>query len=130
MLFFNSFIRYLIKSNLVLTHNTFIFLAFLMGFNTFTDAISSVINLLVLVVVIVWPILISWFLIKNKDNLDTEDFKTKYQSLYQGLKIERWYYLLYNSAFCIRRFLLALAYVCFAAFEYNLVYLVFLFQII
>ena len=78
MLFFNSFIRYLIKSNLVLTHNTFIFLAFLMRFNTFTDAISSVINLLVLVVVIVWPILISWFLIKNKDNLDTEDFKTKY----------------------------------------------------
>ena len=65
MLFYNSFIRYLIKSNLVLTHNTFIFLAFLMSFKTVADAASSLVKMIILLIIIAWPIGISWFLIKN-----------------------------------------------------------------
>ena len=34
LLFYNAFIRYLIKSNLILTHNNFYFLMFVMSFNT------------------------------------------------------------------------------------------------
>ena len=70
MLFYSSFIRYLIKSNLILTHNNFFFLAFMMSFKTVSEAVSSIMNIVILIVVIVWPIAMSRFLIRNQNKLD------------------------------------------------------------
>ena len=70
MLFYNAFIRYLIKSNLILTHNNFYFLVFLISFKTISAVVSSLVNLVILVIVIGWPILMLWFLIENQNNLD------------------------------------------------------------
>ena len=39
MLFYNAFIRYMIKSNLILTHNNLYFLLFLISFNTISAAV-------------------------------------------------------------------------------------------
>ena len=127
MLFYNAFIRYLIKSNLILTHNNFYFLVFFISFKTISAAVSSLVNLQILVIVIRWPIMMLWFLIENQNNLDNQEFKTKYISMYEGLKINSWKCLTYNSVFCIRRFLIALAFITYAKIQYNLVYLIFLF---
>ena len=86
MLFYSCFIRYLIKSNLVLTHNTFFFLAFMFSYQTLAKAISSSVYILIMIIVILWPISISYFLFKNKSKLNEQDFKTKYSSLYEGLR--------------------------------------------
>ena len=89
MLFYNSFIRYLIKSNLILTHNAFIFLAFLFSFDSLSSAITTLFNLVILAVVVVWPIAITWILITNLNKLETPEFKAKFISLYLGIKTEK-----------------------------------------
>ena len=65
-LFFSSFLRYMIVSNIKLNYTIW---AFLIGSGSFTTIASSLATASYIVSIIglcVWPIYIAWFMIKNQ----------------------------------------------------------------
>ena len=65
-LFFSSAIRYMIESNLKITHNSLFFLAITGSFETTKDKVFTSFVILLLVVIIVWPLFITAFLLYNR----------------------------------------------------------------
>ena len=70
---------------------------------------------LVIAVLVIWPIWSSFFLLKNQARLTDEVFSTKFSTLYQGIKLNSFRALLYNSVFSVRRFEIILMNVFFTA---------------
>ena len=124
-LFYNSWIRYMFKSNIVFTHNNLVFVILLRNYGSNKSEVATTIaNCIILVLVIVWPIFIVIFLTKNLDKLETPDYLKKYESMYQGVRTQHRSTLAYNAIWCARRFLLVVSFVSFSYFQYNKVYLI------
>ena len=109
-LFYSVWIRYMIESNLKVTHNC-IFMLYISG--TFSDTVEktlmTTVQLVFLVIIVVWPIFMIVFLYKKRDRLEEKEFKTKVVSMYSGIKTKKFVALIYTAVFCIRRLLLVCA---------------------
>lgn len=64
-LFYNSWIRYMIESNLKTTHNTVFFLYLTGSFATLLDSGKTFTMCLLLAIIVLWPVFIWLFLSKN-----------------------------------------------------------------
>lgn len=53
---------------------------------------------------ILWPVWVIGFLLKNNSRLADKDFKDKFEAIYQGIKITSFQALIYNAVFAVRRF--------------------------
>ena len=53
---------------------------------------------------ILWPLWTVYFLLKNYDNLQEPAFKTKFNALTNGIKLEKFSAVMYNAVFAVRRF--------------------------
>ena len=74
-LFFSSAIRYMIQGNLKLTHTAIFYIAITgLQFDSISNSAQTVINILIIVLIIVWPIFLSMFLMANRSKLDTAEF--------------------------------------------------------
>ena len=73
------------------------------------DTIGSMCNVTILSLLCFLPIFIMWFLLKNFNNVDKQDFQLKYNALYLNLSSVDEINLLFTSLFCSRRMLFALA---------------------
>ena len=90
-LFFSSAIRYMITGNLELTHTAIFYIAITgLQFDSRSNSIQTVINILIIVLIIVWPIFLSIFLTVNRSKLETKEFRQKYDSMYIGCKTDNY----------------------------------------
>ena len=64
-LFYSSFLRYMIVSNLKLNFTTWAFLISQWSFETYSKGLHSTIQTLVICGIFVWPLFIIFFLLKN-----------------------------------------------------------------
>ena len=122
-LFFSSAIRYMIESNLKITHNSIFFLAITGSFSTTRDKVFTIFICLLLGVIVLWPFFVTAFLLHNRKRLKTPRFKLMFQSMYLGIKtdnylgknltIKKTECLLYNVVFCLRRLALVVCYLYF-----------------
>ena len=58
----------------------------------------------VIIALTLWPLLSSYWLLKNRDRLTDPVFEEKYKTLYQGMKYNSFRALAYNAVFSVRRF--------------------------
>ena len=78
-LFFRVWIRYLIQSSLKLCYACFTFLIYVgLKFDTWANRANSALNIAILVVLIVWPFFLTFFLLENRQKLDKKKFKDKF----------------------------------------------------
>ena len=103
-LFYSSFLRYMIVSNLKLNFTTWAFLISQWSFETFTKGTQSIVKLSVLIGICLWPLWIMYFLFKNQNRLLEPKFAQRWDTLYQGIHQDEKEDLLYNAIFCLRRF--------------------------
>ena len=108
-LFYSVWIRYMIESNLKITHNCIFFLAMGASFDSVDDSYATAIQIILFVIICIWPFFAVVFLCLKRKKLEDRSFKTKCGSMYNGLKTYANGALLYTSIFCIRRFLLVVA---------------------
>ena len=74
-LFYSSGIRYLITSSLKLCYTCFVFLIYVgISFKSWNSSLNSVVNIIILSVLIIWPFFLTLFLMGNRENLDDEKF--------------------------------------------------------
>lgn len=102
-LFYNSFCRYLLQSNLKIVNNSFTFLVFSASFATKSASGQTVLMIVMASVLVIWPIFLGIFLLKKKDVLDEKEVRQKFGTMYQGIRIDENAPLLYNVVFCLRR---------------------------
>ena len=107
-LFYGAWIRFMIESNLDLTHNCVFFLYISGGFDDLNQGFGSSIRILILASTVMWPIALIAFLYKWRSQVNEKDFQDKYLSIYQGIKTEHFAALIYTSVFSIRRLFLVL----------------------
>ena len=88
-LFYNSWIRYMIESNLKTTHNTIFFLYLTGSFATNLDTIKTIFMLLLILFIICWPVFIGIFLSKNQQKLGDKEYRDKYGSMYLDTKTDK-----------------------------------------
>lgn len=119
-LFFNSWIRLMIQSNLKITHNSIFFLALTGSFETTQDKFNTALMMALLGIFVVWPIFLTVFLLYNRGELRKKEFKKKFESMYLGIKtdvyrgekvsISKARCFLFNVVFCIRRLSIVLCF--------------------
>ena len=96
-LFHNGIIRYMIQSNLKLSHTAAFFLALKgISFEGSTNIVNSLLNILILVVLGIWPVFMFSFLMLNRKHLEKPSFKEKFDSMFLGIKTDK--YLTYKWA--------------------------------
>ena len=103
-LFYSSFLRYLIVSNLKLNFTTWAFLISKWSFESFKEGAQTFIMSSVIFFLLLWPLLIVAFMLKNQHRLHKPDFAQKWETLYQGIHLNSKAALVYNAIFCLRRF--------------------------
>jgi len=84
-LFYNSFIRYLLQSNLKILHNSVTFLVFTGGFASFGTGALTIGQGLVCLGLLIWPIYMTVYLIKNQEKLHEKSVSKKFGTMYQGI---------------------------------------------
>ena len=106
-LFYSVWIRYMIESNLKMTHNS-IFMLYISGSfgETISATIRSSIQLIILILIVIWPIFLILFLYSYRNKVNEPDFRAKVVSMYGGIKTTKFSSLIYTSLFCLRRLLL------------------------
>ena len=109
-LFYNAWIRYLITSNLKLTHNGIFILYFNASFESVKNGILTSLNIVILVIIALWPIFITVFLLYNKDHLNEKSFQRKFYSMFLGNYTGRKRTVIYHTVFCCRRMFIVLAF--------------------
>ena len=99
----------MIESNLKVTSNCVLFLYVNNSYEDFGSRIQSALNIIMLLIFIVWPFFLAFFLYWKKSELEKPEFKRKFFSMYIGIKTKSMKSLLHTSVFCFRRFLLVIA---------------------
>ena len=102
-LFYNAWIRYMIESNLKMTHNCIFFLYVSGSFLHTEDKINTITRIFLLIIIVLWPIFTTIWLLCNREKIDEKGFKWKFISMYQGVKTNHVSSLLYTTLFCTRR---------------------------
>ena len=73
-LFYSSFLRYMIVSNLKLNYTTWAFLISQFSFSTISSGIKTSVQILIIVGVCLWPLFIMIFMVKNQHKLEDKKF--------------------------------------------------------
>ena len=73
-LFYNAWIRFLITSNLKITHNAIFVLHFEGSFATPKLSILTSFNILLLAMIVLWPLFLTCFLMYNRKRLERKSF--------------------------------------------------------
>ena len=112
-LFYSSVIRFMIESNLKITHNSIFFLYLRGSFASNNDTASTCFTIFVLVIIILWPPYLAQFLIRTRDDHEKQGFIRKFSSMYltnktdrylgDGIRTNKARCFLYHVWFCIRR---------------------------
>ena len=58
---------------------------------------------MLLVVLGIWPIFLTFFLVYNRKNLEKEDFKEKFDSMYLGIKTDGYLTYKFDSGLSLRK---------------------------
>jgi hypothetical protein len=69
-LFYNVWIRYMIESNLKMTHNCVFYLYISGSFSTPTDTFGTSLRIAILTILVIWPFFATIFLCGSKKHLD------------------------------------------------------------
>ena len=101
-LFYKAPIRYIIVSYLRVL-SVFASLVYV-GFAVKTHYGYLILYGLITGILILWPVGVIGFMLKNNDKIDDKEFRGKYDALYQGIKTTSWQALVYNAVFAVRRF--------------------------
>lgn len=119
-LFFSASIRYMIEASLRLTHNSIFFLYLKGSFETKEDKLQTILNILLLVLIVLWPIFMTAFLLYFRDRLEKTSFKSKFHTMYlecktdnylgDKFKLDKAKCFLYHVPFCVRRLCLVLCF--------------------
>ncbi len=80
--------------------------------------INSFVCVVVLIFLLTYPIFATWFMSKHRANLDTPDFATKFNSLYQTLDTSKKLSIWSTTLFLLRRLILALTIVFLSSHQY------------
>ena len=99
-LFYNAFLRYMTVSNLKLNFTLWGFLIYHYTSGHWMMLVFGTI----LGLVILYPGLLMYGLIKNHHRVEEVKFNRQFNSVLKGIKIHSKEALLYDSVFCIRRF--------------------------
>ena len=102
-LFFRSFLRYMIASNLELNFTAWAFILSQWGFNSLQQGAMSVFQLLLIFILFLWPAFIVLLMMKYQNRLEDPFFVQRWETIYQGIKIEHRAALVYYAVFCLRR---------------------------
>ena len=89
-----------------MTHNCIFFLYISGGFVEIEETVSSVIRIILLTIIVIWPFFMTAFLYFKRKRLDEHVFKQKIIAMYNGINTKKFTALMYTSLFCIRRLLL------------------------
>ena len=92
-----------------MTHNCIFFLYISGGFIEIEETVSSVIRIILLTIIVIWPFFMTAFLYFKRKRLDEHVFKQKIIAMYNGINTKKFTALMYTSLFCIRRLLLVCA---------------------
>ena len=103
-LFYSSFLRYMIVSNLKLNYTAWAFLISHWSYKSATEGIKSTLFLLSIFGICIWPLFIIIFMLKNQSKLEDKTFTQRWGTLYQGIHKNKIIALIYNAVFCLRRF--------------------------
>ena len=112
-LFYNAWVRYMIESNLKMTHNCIFYLAISGSFGKASDAVQTMLRIILLTIIVIWPFFMTGFLFFKRRLLHKLAFQQKFISMYFGIKTKRFVSLIYTSVFCLRRLMLVLALLAF-----------------
>ena len=106
---------YLLIGNLKWTIYAFGFFTYQFDheFESFGDYSKAAGYLLVIMLIVVYPLLFMYFLLKHQDQLDTPSSKAKYGMIYDGIYTESKYALVYSTVFCLRRLYIVLINIAF-----------------
>ena len=103
-LFHNGIIRYMIQSNLKLAHTAAFFLAIKgISFQSKFNAVNSILNIIILVVLFIWPVFLFSFLMLNRRNLEKPSFKEKFDSMFLGIKTDKYLTYKWDSGLKLRK---------------------------
>mmetsp|Transcript_44219 Transcript_44219/g.58692 ORF Transcript_44219/g.58692 Transcript_44219/m.58692 type:complete len:196 (+) Transcript_44219:538-1125(+) len=105
-LFYSVWIRYMIESNLKITHNCIFYLAISASMVSGEDKMSTITRIVLLALIVSWPFICAIILLSQNNRLEEPRFRRKCVSMYNGLRTKRKVALLYTSLFCMRRLLL------------------------
>ena len=108
-LFWDSFIRYAIESNLDLCYENIFFIYMYMSFDTQDEAINTLSRLFFVILIGFFIIWSTCFIICNRGILEEVEVQAKYGSMYEDIKTNKLTSALYSTVFCIRRLCLVLA---------------------
>ena len=121
-LFYSVWIRYMIESNLKVTHNCVFFLAISGSFSDTDNSLSTSTMIILLSIIVLWPIFVTTFLLCNKGpKLTQPRFKRKCLSMYTGVKVKQYFALIYTAVFCARRLTLVISLLLLQHHEYSLI---------
>lgn len=115
-LFYSVWIRYLIEGNLFITYEAIFFLKKHGSFSTTELSLSTTFRILILIILVLWIIFASFYIVMKQQNLEEPTFKRKFGSLYTGLNTNHRPAIMYTAVFCLRRLLLVL---CLLWFDQN-----------
>lgn len=105
-LFFNLFLRTVMEGYLNFCISAFLAISKL-SFDTADQIIDSIIGLLMLLLISVFPIFTLAFLYYNRLKLENPDFKVRWDSLYDSVVVEKNYAILLCTFFVLRRLIYA-----------------------
>ena len=105
-LFFDSFIRFFIESNLQMCLDNIFFVALYLSFETEEESSNSYTHLFFVVVIILWQIFAFAFPLCRFNMLQNKDVIAKYGSLFNGIKTHSRFSAVYTGVFCLRRLLI------------------------
>jgi len=107
-LFYNSFLRYMIVSNLKLNYTIWGFLIFYYSFESHKSMAITCVLMAALYFLVCYPVLIMIGLLRNQHRVEEKKFNHAFNQLWQGINTNSSRALLYESIFCIRRFYIVL----------------------
>ena len=112
-IFFNGPIRYVIVGYLKLMNQFGVL--FSLGLAQQKNPFLLAVYAAFIFMLMAWPLWTEYFLFKNRDRLEDTAFRTKYNSLYAGIKSHSGSALCYNAVFAVRRLDLILMNIYFTA---------------
>lgn len=117
-LFYSVWLRWIIVSYLKTATSLFPFFLTELANSESTTRYMLIPLGLGMLLLIVWPLLMARFLLKNQEQLEDPVFRRKWHSLYDGIRLDSFSSLLYVSVFSVRRFDLVLVGVYFSQDSY------------
>ena len=104
-LFYSSVLRYMIVSNLKLNYTVWAFLLLAaQSDSTFTNKLKLGSLLLTVFGLLILPLFVLLFMIKNQKRTNKPEFAQEWDALYKGFNTEQLGCLFYHAVFCTRRF--------------------------